>query len=870
MNFLHIFIGCLFLCGLVFCDSAENDDQISSSNESNDEIIYVCNNEAKNLFCKCENETLKCIHELIDGEILDSANLGIKQESFLLKNVELNDNAITVLKKGFIFPKNIKTIVILNFGNNHISEIENEAFDSFNSLEELDLNSNTITEIDKKVFTKKLGATLLRLKLDKNKIQELTSNSFKYLTELVYLDLSRNKKLEVDLGIFSKSLAKLETLKMGSCDIEELDDDTFYNLKNLKTLVLEGNPLTTIPAAIVNIPHLIDLDLGDTEISDINTNAFSANNNLTSLSLRFMTKLFVVDDCAFCGLPNLEKLYLYSNKNLKTIDENAFGAVKGERALRKLKSLVLKGCRLTTLPEKLYDWKMLEILSVNGNRFVCDCSMAWLINNPKIYAKASVPVCSSPPSLNGTHFTSIAGTFCGGEGAPKKNKSKIDKNASSMERKNELKNQEILIHSKNRKYSSQIDGEEDNEEDLDDNFEQNAKESNEEKQLIYGFIMPDNAEKVTRLQISYNFITDIENNAFDVFHELETLEMRSNLLTDIDDHVLTKKLGKTLQTLYLDHNKFEIISSNAFIHLHNLKELHVSSNPIKKFRKETFPEALANLKFLHLGSCNIKTLDDDVFENLKSLRDLILFNNPLTSVPKALNGIPNLFALDLSDTLIETLNTNTFDEDSNLSQISFFSMHNLISIDNCAFCGLSNLTWIGFWYCEKLSFIHENAFGAVTNKKIPQIESFVLSDTNITVLPEKLLNWEAVKEISISGNNHMACNCSNAWLINDISLYKMFSFYVPKCASPPELVNKSFTTVSGTICLDTIPLNSDDTFWSIILFVAVILAIIAFFCYTRYARRVQKIGVPDLSQMTYRNLSAQQNLDDEEELQAHF
>uniref|UniRef100_A0A914YVW9 Uncharacterized protein n=1 Tax=Panagrolaimus superbus TaxID=310955 RepID=A0A914YVW9_9BILA len=357
--------------------------------QNNDDVIYVCDNGP---LCKCENETLKCVHQLLDGEILDTTNLGIKDKKFLLKNVEINDNAITILKKDYIFPKNAKTIVVLDFHDNHISEIENEAFDDFDFLEELNFNHNLMTAIDNKVFTKKLGTRLLRLNLNSNKIQHLTFYSFKYLTELINLDLSQNKDLEVDSDIFGKSLSKLETLNMKWCEIKELDEDTFVNLKSLKTLNLQGNPLTSIPTAIINIPYLIELDLSETDISDINTVAFSTKNNLSSLRLNFMKKLFAIDDCAFCGLPNLEKLYLFSNKHLKTIDENAFGAVKGERRLQKLNGLWLSRCSFTTLPENLYDWQVLESLTVSGNPFVCDCSMAWLINNPKIYAKTSIPM----------------------------------------------------------------------------------------------------------------------------------------------------------------------------------------------------------------------------------------------------------------------------------------------------------------------------------------------------------------------------------------------------------------------------------------------------------------------------------------------
>ena len=97
------------------------------------------------------------------------------------------------------------------------------------------------------------------------------------------------------------------------------------------------------------------------------------------------------------------------------------------------------------------------------------------------------------------------------------------------------------------------------------------------------------------------------------------------------------------------------------------------------------------------------------------------------------------------------------------------------SIGDCAFCGLEKLKKVDLQYNHILSSIHENAFGAISNAIAPPVEYFSIWNCNISILPEKLLNWKHMNTMVI-GLNPYACNCSMAWLIEDLqsstSLYK--------------------------------------------------------------------------------------------------
>lgn len=163
-----------------------------------------------------------------------------------------------------------------------------------------------------------------------------------------------------------------------------------YLHRSMTTLRLVGNPFTTIPKAIQNLPQLKILDFTVTNITRVPTNAFVGDNNLTHLQLGATKTLVSIEDCAFCGLPHLEELSLSRSKQLNTIHENALGTVSTQKP-SPIKNFYLSYCNISTLPEKLFHLTDFKSLSLVQNPFVCDCSLAWLINNPKLYGKTYIP-----------------------------------------------------------------------------------------------------------------------------------------------------------------------------------------------------------------------------------------------------------------------------------------------------------------------------------------------------------------------------------------------------------------------------------------------------------------------------------------------
>uniref|UniRef100_A0A914DV47 LRRCT domain-containing protein n=1 Tax=Acrobeloides nanus TaxID=290746 RepID=A0A914DV47_9BILA len=398
--------------------------------------------------------------------------------------------------------------------------------------------------------------------------------------------------------------------------------------------------------------------------------------------------------------------------------------------------------------------------------------------------------------------------------------------------------------------------------------------NNRIKMLNKKQIVPQLAKNVEELDFSDNLIRAIDDKAFDDFAKLKVLKLSDNHL-DFEDmeNVFTSKLGKSLDRLYLDHNKqLNDVPKGFFDGLTNLKTLVLDGNVNLELTDKTFGKGMKNLEELSLDDCNISDLPLGIFDGLPKLQRLSLRGNPFTKIPDAINKIKNLKILDLSETSITEMTENSLSNDHSIQHLIMQNLEYLTMIDNCAFCGLQELKVIDFSDCKHLFSINDNAFGSKSKQTPPKLEEVHFDNCNLSTLHEDLANWEDLKKLSIGGNP-LNCDCNLKWLLDNPHL-QTFNGVTPTCAQPESLKDMPLNKVNDKVCpqakINT-GIFSEPKKRKCLSFVALVLAItfvvlvlVAIFGFIQYTRRRGRLTNvfyrPELPQMSYNKLPTNPDL----------
>ena len=164
-------------------------------------------------------------------------------------------------------------------------------------------------------------------------------------------------------------------------------------------------------------------------------------------------------------------------------------------------------------------------------------------------------------------------------------------------------------------------------------------------------------------RISLNNIINLANN----FLRLDTLDLSSNLFTEIPTRAFQPKNNSTiatqLQIILLDNNNITSIGSFAFFNLTNLISVHLINNEINKIQNNglTFGKSIRSYgPNINLSNNNLtsKSFLEKSIENVIGSRiHIYLYNNPIDFLPK------NVFKPYVHQKLV-TLN---FDKKNNIT-----------------------------------------------------------------------------------------------------------------------------------------------------------------------------------------------------------
>src|SRR5579872_6663906 len=148
------------------------------------------------------------------------------------------------------------------------------------------------------------------------------------------------------------------------------------------------------------------------------------------------------------------------------------------------------------------------------------------------------------------------------------------------------------------------------------------------------------------LQLSRKFITSIEGInliAASTHQPIKRLILSFNYLDQLPDNAFNKLTA--LEVLDLQYNNIDTLPSTIFSKLTNLKELHLAGNRITQLPVTLFADN-RQLKTLSLDENFLKKLPAGLFNNLRQLETLSLNNNPFdyTSQPRDLPFPLDIFA----------------------------------------------------------------------------------------------------------------------------------------------------------------------------------------------------------------------------------
>lgn len=278
-----------------------------------------------------------------------------------LSVLDISENPLDILGPNIFYPLfGLKHLII---NNCNLTQISNEAFNGLESLTALELTGNNLMSI---IDWYSILSSLLKIEhldLRRSGISKLAENTFFNNGLLKKLVLAENDFSELDLATtLGSNLIHLDFLDLSYCNFKApLSNDSFANVKQLRSLILSGNYLSAENLEVTLSPllKLEKLSLKDCALTHLPANALHKLKNLKELDISNNPLINGFSDI-LSPLDSLENLDMgYSN--LKGIASNTF--IK----MPSLKTLILSGNKLTNFESGSFqNLNRLEVLELNN------------------------------------------------------------------------------------------------------------------------------------------------------------------------------------------------------------------------------------------------------------------------------------------------------------------------------------------------------------------------------------------------------------------------------------------------------------------------------------------------------------------------
>ncbi|XP_035532613.1 toll-like receptor 8 [Morone saxatilis] len=696
------------------------------------------------------------------------ANVSVKSFSNLRNLTQLNlswankNNGLIIAANAF---KNLTNLHELKLTGNSLKEIPSNLPLSVTVLE---LNTNKIMSLGNSSLVGLTNVT--HLWLSRNcyfwnpcgKPVTIMDDSFAVMTNLQALDLSYNNLTRVPKGL----PISLLLLKLGSNKIQNIYEDDFLGVQNLKTLQIQGNcprcqnaPYPCVPCqnmsirihpnAFHGLTQLETLNLGGNSMNHLNPSWFEKLNKLKQLFLafNFLQKPITEEAKFLTYLPRLEKIDLSFNFALKyyptTLNlSKEFSKLVSLRTLH-LEGLVFQDIGPGTL-SSLYELKNLSALNLGTNFIIhSDSKIFSKFSNLKMIYLAEnrlypIPVHNPPHPSGGYNQESDLSISPFLKPHPKDFAYEI---SHSLIKQECFDSGRVLILSSNNLF----------------------------------FISPKQFEgygNIACLNLSGNgFSAALNGTEFSLLPNLTYLDLSFNKIDLAYDYAF-KELRK-LQVLDLSHNAHYF---QAFGVTHNLnftknlpvlRVLNMSYNSISTLTtKQMHSKSLSELRFTHNNLGNLwKERDGSykcLFTNLTNLTILDISNNRIAKIPdNVYEYLPhNLTTLHLSHNSLT---------DFAWDNLRFF--HQLKNLD-LSFNSLTNVTVINSNVTHTLTLLdlsHNHIFhldnGFLNGAK--SLKTLCLNHNKLTTINQSTFQPRPANQIQtlFLQRNPFQCTCDSLDLI---------------------------------------------------------------------------------------------------------
>lgn len=297
-------------------------------------------------------------------------------------------------------------------------------------------------------------------------------------------------------------------------------------------------------------------------------------------------------------------------------------------------------------------------------------------------------------------------------------------------------------------------------------------------------------DNLIELNLSFNLIQSLSKRIFEELPNLKKLYLFNNKLYNVHSD-LFKNLTQ-LEELDLSNNTLQEFHSKTLKNLSNLQSLNLSNNPLEEFDSKIL-ENQSNLQSLNLSFNSLTKLDSNLFNQKDKLEKIILNDNKLTSIDFLFDEVVYIRILNLSNNKLSTIDNNTFDNNSNLTELNL-SKNQIKKLDGVVFKRLINLTSVD---------LSENLIDSIDVKEIQKLKKL----SNLNLNGNRLRSFDFSILNSLKNLNILRLNKN---LIYNISMDSISNSNLVKLYLNNNKINRIDGTFSGLVKMEEIDLSKNQ------------------------------------------------------------